>query len=48
MLAGRSFLSINEQDILIPTYGQNLPEGWEIFQDKINKIIFEDEYPNIK
>jgi hypothetical protein len=48
MLSGRSFLSIDKQDILIPTYGKDLPEGWEIFQDKINKMIFEDEYPNIK
>jgi hypothetical protein len=48
MLSGRSFLSIDKQDILIPTYGKDLPEGWEIFQDKINKMIFEDEYSNIK
>jgi beta-1,4-mannosyl-glycoprotein beta-1,4-N-acetylglucosaminyltransferase len=48
ILTGRSFLSIDKQDILIPTYGKNLPEGWEIFQNKINQIMFEDEYPNIK
>jgi beta-1,4-mannosyl-glycoprotein beta-1,4-N-acetylglucosaminyltransferase len=48
MLTGRSFLSISKQDILVPTYGKDLPEGWENFQDKINKMIFEDEYPNIK
>ena len=48
MLTGRSFLSLDKQDILIPTYGKDLPEGWEIFQNKINQIIFEDEYPNIK
>ena len=48
MLTGRSFLSLDKQDILIPTYGKDLPEGWEIFQNKINHIMFEDEYPNIK
>ena len=48
MLTGRSFLSLDKQDILIPTFGKDLPEGWEIFQDKINRMIFEDEYSNIK
>ena len=48
MLTGRSFLTLDKQDVLISTNENELPNGWKEFQKKIDKIIFEQEFPNIK
>jgi hypothetical protein len=48
MLSGRSYLSIDKQDVLITTNGCDLPDNWNEFQMKIDNMIFENEYPELK
>jgi beta-1,4-mannosyl-glycoprotein beta-1,4-N-acetylglucosaminyltransferase len=48
MLSGRSYLSRDKQDVLIPTNGNDLPDNWDEFQVKIDNMIFENEYPELK
>jgi hypothetical protein len=47
MLTGRFFLNIDEQDKLVPCFGEDLPTGWQDFQAKIDALIFEDEQHQI-
>lgn len=48
MLSGRSYLARDKQDILISTNGYDLPDNWNEFQMKIDNMIFENEYPELK
>jgi beta-1,4-mannosyl-glycoprotein beta-1,4-N-acetylglucosaminyltransferase len=48
MLSGRSYLSRDKQDVLISTNEDDLPDNWKEFQIKIDNMIFENEYPELK
>ena len=48
MLTGRSLLSLDKQDVLHLTETNELPENWQLFQRKLDRLLFENEYPNIK